>query len=273
MPEPFYVTTPIYYVNDAPAHRARVHHGRGRRAGPVATAVGRRRRVPHRYRRTRAQDPARRRGPGGGARGVGRPQQRPLPCRVGRPRRHLRRLHPHHRAPPPPRGAGVPATGPRLGRHRARQLRGPLLRRLRALLQGRRARRRPPLPDPRHGRRARHRAELLLPALALRGPPARPLHRAPRSGATRGQAQRGARAHQAGPPRLLDQPHVDLVGDPAAVGSRARRLRVVRRARSTTAPRSAIPTSGRDSTATGRRTTTSSARTSSGSTRCTGPRC
>ena len=46
----------------------------------------------------------------------------------------------------------------------------------------------------------------------------------------RREAQRGARAHQAGPARLLDQPHVDLLGHPAAVGPEARHLRVVRRA-------------------------------------------
>ena len=43
-------------------HRARVHDGRGRRAGPLAAPLGRRRRVPHRHRRARPQDPAGRRG-------------------------------------------------------------------------------------------------------------------------------------------------------------------------------------------------------------------
>ncbi len=53
-------------------HRARVHDGGGRRAGPVAAALGRRRGVPHRHRRARAQDPAGGRGP------------RRHPARVGR---------------------------------------------------------------------------------------------------------------------------------------------------------------------------------------------
>ena len=35
----FYVTTPIYYVNDVPAHRARLHDGGGRRAHALAPAA------------------------------------------------------------------------------------------------------------------------------------------------------------------------------------------------------------------------------------------
>ena len=46
----------------------------------------------------------------------------------------------------------------------------------------------------------------------------------------RREAQRGARPHQAGPARLLDQPDVHLVGHPAAVGPEARHVRLVRRA-------------------------------------------
>ena len=254
-------------------HRAHVHDGRGRRPGPVAAALGRRRRVPHRHRRTRPQDPAGRGGERHHPARVGRPQQRALPRRVGRHRHHVRRLHPHHRTAAQAGGAGVPPARLRLRRHRARQLRGPLLRGLRALLQGGRARRRPALPDPRHGRRARHRGELLLPPVALRGPAARALRGASRGGAAGGEAQRGPRAHQAGPARLLDQPHVDLVGHPAAVGRAPRRLRVVRRAHQLLHRRRLSRRPRRGSTATGPPTTTSSARTSSVSTRCTGPRC
>ena len=52
MTKAFYVTTPIYYVNDAP-HRPRLHHG-GRGCpdplAPAAPGVGV---LPHRYRRAR----------------------------------------------------------------------------------------------------------------------------------------------------------------------------------------------------------------------------
>ena len=102
---------------------------------------------------------------------------------------------------------------------------------------------------------------------------ARALRRAPRGGAAREQAQRGARLHQAGPARLLDEPHVDLLGHPAARGIPSTSPTCGSTRCSTTAPRSATATTARASTATGRSTTTSSARTSSGSTRCSGPRC
>ena len=70
-------------------------------ARPVAAPLGRRRRVPHRHRRARPQDPAGGRGPGRHPAGVGRPQQRAVPRAAwDAARHHLRRLHPHHRAPP-----------------------------------------------------------------------------------------------------------------------------------------------------------------------------
>ena len=125
-------------------HRARVHDGRGRRAGPVAAALGRRR---------RASSPA---PTSTASRSSGPPRRTGItPAGVGRPRRarafrdawdaarhHLRRLHPHHRAPPLRGGAGVPPARLRQRRHRARHLRGPLLRRAASLLHRGRARRR-----------------------------------------------------------------------------------------------------------------------------------
>ena len=98
-----------------------------------------------------------------------------------------------------------------------------------ALLRRGRARRRQ-LPDPRPPGRARHRGELLLQAVALRGPAARVLRRASRSGAARVAPQRGARLHPRRAAGLLDEPHVDHVGRAAAVGPEARRVRVGRRA-------------------------------------------
>ena len=52
----------------------------------------------------------------------------------------------------------------------------------------------------------------------------------PGGGAARHAPQRGARVHPRRPAGLLDEPHVDLVGRAAAVGSEARRVRVGRRA-------------------------------------------
>ena len=186
----FYVTTPIYYVNDVPAHRARVHDGRGRRPRPVAPPVGRRRRLPHRHRRARPQDRS------------GRPRRRGItPQELGRRDQRARSARPGTllditnddfiRTTEPRHHAAVQEflqRGLRRRRHRARHLRGPLLRLVRGLLHRGRARRRQ-LPDPRPPGRARHRGELLLPALALRGPAARALRRASRGGAAR---RRGA---------------------------------------------------------------------------------
>ena len=139
-------------------HRPRLRGGHRRRRGPLAPAPGRRRALRHRHRRVRAEEQAGGRGPGPRPPGAGRPQQRPLPG-GGRPaRRRLRRLHPHHRAPPHQGGAEVPAGRLRQRRHRARHLRGPLLRELRGLLhRGRAGRRQLPGPRPPGGAGARRR--------------------------------------------------------------------------------------------------------------------
>ena len=251
MPEPFYVTTPIYYVNDVP------HIGHAYTT-VTADALARWHRLlgddvvlPHRHRRARPQGRS------------GRPRRTGVtPAGVGRPRRarasattwdaarhHQRRLHPHHRAPPPRGGAGSSCSGLRQRRHRARHLRGPLLRR--------RARRTTPRTSwstataRSTARPVEHvteenyffqlsRYEDRLLELLRRS--------TPRPCSPSRQAQRGARLHPAGPAGLLDQPHVDHVGRPGAVGPDARRLRLVRRARSTTAPRSATATTASGST-------------------------
>ena len=69
------------------------------------------------------------------------------------------------------------------------------------------------------------------------------------------RAQRGARLHQGRPAGLLDQPDVARLGHPVALGPRARRLRVVRRAhqlhhrgRVRHRRRNASPTGGRPAT-------------------------
>ena len=119
---------------------------------------------------------------------------------------------------------------------------------VRGVLHRGRARRRQ-LPDPRPAGRARHRGELLLQAVALRGPPARrTTPRIPRPCSPTTRAQRGARLHQAGPARLLDEPHVDHVGRPAAVGPRSTSPTCGSTRCSTTAPRSGTATTASGST-------------------------
>ncbi len=145
-------------------------------------------------------------------------------------RHRQRRLHPHDRAPPLPRRREAAAGLLRRGRHRARHLRGPVLRGVRGVLHRGRAGRRQ-LPDPRHACAADEGGELLLQAQPLRRPLARVVRGPSRRGAAGVAAQRGARLHPPRPSRLLDQPHVAQVGHPDPVGRAARHLRVVRRAR------------------------------------------
>ena len=128
MPERFYVTTPIYYVNDVP------HIGHAYTT-VTADALARWHRLlgddvffltgtdEHGLKVQRAAEangltPARAR----------RPHQRPLPRGVGPARHQLRRLHPHHRAPPPRRRAGVPAADLRQRLDPQGHLRRPVLR-------------------------------------------------------------------------------------------------------------------------------------------------
>ena len=129
-------------------------------------------------------------------------------------------------------------------------------------------------PDPRHAGRAGHRGELLLPAVALRAAPARPLRRASRGGAARRPAATRCSGFikQGLPDFSMSRTSVTW-GIPLPWDPSQTLLRVVRRAVQLLhrgRVRRPIPIG---STATGRSTTTSSARTSSASTRCTGPRC
>ena len=87
------------------------------------------------------------------------------------------------------------------------------------------------------------------------------------------QAQRGARLHPAGPAGHLDHPHVDRLGRARAVGRQATSPTSGTTRSSTTPPPSATAPTPSASTPGGRRCTTSSARTSSASTACTGRPC
>ena len=141
MPGRFYVTTPIYYVNDAP------HIGHAYTT-VTADAVARWHRLlgeetlfltgtdEHGLKVQRAaeengQEPL----------GLGRPDHGPVRRGVGAARHLQRRLHPHHRAPAPPGGAGAahPHQGQRLDL--PGHLRRLVLRGLRGVLRGVRPRR------------------------------------------------------------------------------------------------------------------------------------
>ena len=111
MARPFYVTTPIYYVNDVP------HIGHAYTT-VVADVLARWRRLwgddvvfltgtdEHGLKVQRAAEER-----GVTPAGVGRPDERAVPGDVEAPRHHQHRLHPHHRAPPPRRGAGSSSSG------------------------------------------------------------------------------------------------------------------------------------------------------------------
>ena len=149
---PFYVTTPIYYVNDVP-HIGHAYTtvaadvlARWRRlwGDDVVFLTGTDEHGLKIQRAAEAQASPRRSGPTATARASATPGTLP--------RHHERRLHPHHRAPPPRGGAGVPPAGLRQRRHRARHLRGPVLRRVRGSTTPRTSSSTGKLPDPRHAR-------------------------------------------------------------------------------------------------------------------------
>ena len=193
---------------------------------------------------------------------------------MGAARHHQRRLHPHHRAPPLPGGAAAPAARLRQRRHRARHLRGPLLRVVRGLLHRGRAGRRQ-LPDPRPpGRVTEARRTTSSSCQPLRATAARLVRGAPRRRAARDASATRRSASSARACRTSRSParrstgacrcrgtpsHVFYVWYDALHQLRhRRRLRHRPRARSTRG---------------GRASTTSSARTSSASTASTGRRC
>ena len=210
-------------------HRPRLHHGHRRRPGPLAPAAGRRRVLPHRHRRARAEGAAGRRSQRSDPPGAGRPDQRPVPGGVGGARHRLRRFHPHLRASPPPGHVGLDAGRLRQRLDRAAPLRGPVLRLLRGLLHRVRAARRHPVPDPRHPGRVAVGGELLLQAVPVHRPAARVVRRQSGCRDSRGQAQRGDRLDQGRSARHLHLAYLDHLGRAGSLGSRPRLLRLVRR--------------------------------------------
>ena len=227
----FYVTTPIYYVNDAP------HIGHAYTT-VTADALARWHRLlgddvffltgtdEHGLKVQRAAEangltPA----------GAGRPDQRPLPRGLGRAS-----TSPTTTSSGPPSPATTrPPPSPDAGRlrqrlDRAAPLRGPVLRLVRGLLH-------------------RVRARSTAPAVPIHGTPVELLSEEnyffklseftdrllewyeanPDGGDPRVEAQRGRRPDQGRPARHLHLPHLDHLGRPGALGPRPRLLRLVRR--------------------------------------------
>ena len=227
--EPFYVTTPIYYVNDVP------HIGHAYTT-VTADALARWHRLlgddvffltgtdEHGLKVQRSAE----------ANGITAQEQADRTSARFRETWELldisnddfiRTTEPRHTRV----GAGVPADDPRQRLDPQGHLRRPLLRAVRGVLhRGRPGRRQ--LPDPRPAGRVARGGQLVLRALGVRPAAARLVRGPPRRRAARGQAQRGARHHPPGPRGRLDHPHLDRLGRAGAVGRRPRLLRLVRRA-------------------------------------------
>ena len=275
MPEPFYVTTPIYYVNDVP------HIGHAYTT-VAADVLARWRRLwgddvvfltgtdEHGLKIQRAAEAQ-----GVTPAGVGRPQQRAVPRRLGR--RSTSRYDDFIRTTEPRHQRAVQEFLQRVydnGDIELDTLRGPLLRRLRALLQRGRARRRPALPDPRHAwssaspRRTTSSGSRATRTACSSTTPSIPRRCSRPGSATRcsGSSSRACSTSRSAARRSR--------GASRCRGTRPpRRLRVVRRAHQLLHRGRLRRRPATASTATGRPTTTSSARTSSASTRSTGRRC
>ena len=227
----FYITTPIYYVNDAP------HIGHAYTT-VNCDAIARWHRLlgddtffltgtdEHGQKIQQAAEQA-----GRHAAGAGRPHQRALPRDVGRAR-HLATTT--SSAPPSP---GTTTRCRRCSRRSTTTATSSSTR-----TRGCTACRcedyytetQPPdgnVPDPRiAARRASARRTTSSGSRASKTNCSSTTTTNPELRAARRQAQRGARLHQAGPQRHLDHAHVDRLGRAGAVGRQARLLRLVRRA-------------------------------------------
>ncbi len=201
----FYLTTPIYYIN-APPHLGHAY------TTIVADTMARYRRLAgddvrfltgtdeHGDKIAQAAAEGGRRAPG-----PRRSERGGVPGRVGRARHHPRRLHPDHRAAARQGGPGDPPSAVRQGRDLLRQVRRPVLLRLRALLHGEGDRRRQ-VPRPPDAARLHRGGELLLPDVGVPGLAAA-LPRGP-SGARPARAlpQRAPGIPPRAAPGPLDQP-------------------------------------------------------------------
>ncbi len=167
---------------------------------------------------------------------VDRPAGPPLRGGLGGPRHLQRRLHPDHRAPPPPARcrrswAGSTTTATSYQDTYRGLYCVPCEQYYAAddLLAGDLC---PDPPDPGRGARG---GELLLPAQRLRAAADRLVRGGPRRRCVpESKRNEALELHQGRAQGHLDHPDLHRLGGPGALGRRARLLRLVRRARSTT---------------------------------------
>ncbi len=279
----FYVTTPIYYVNDAP----HLGHAYTTVAGDVLTRWHRQRGEKVWY-LTGTDEHGQKIMRTAEANGVtpqawaDKPVARHggLAAPVGAPRHRERRLHPHHAEAAHRPRPGVRAGPVRQGRDLQGRLRGPVLRGLRGVqAPGRAARRRGRVRGPEavlHPQEAGgdpQRGELLLQAQRVQREAPRALRGQPGLHPARVRAQRGRELRPPGPPGPLDLPLDVRLGRQGPVGRQARDLRVGRRPAELRPRRSATTRTRRSSSRRSPPTCTWWARTSSASTRSSGRPC
>ena len=156
-----------------PTPGVRVRARRGRPCGSCPTIARPVRPLPRRHRRVLAQERHRRRSRWRDHERVRGSSRRRVRGTRRAARDHLRRLHPHQPRPPPSSRGRTALAGVRAQwRSAPARVHGGVLRRLRAVLRGPRARRRP-LPRARRAGGHRGRDELVLPPLGLHRPPDR----------------------------------------------------------------------------------------------------
>ena len=271
--ETFYITTPIYYVNDLP-HIGHIY------TTVVADTIAR-------YKRMRGFDvrfltgtdehgqkidrAAQR--PGHRAEGAGRPRRGPLPRALEAARHHPRRLHPHHRAAPPRR---------RPRAHRAHEKPGATSTRARyegwycagceaffpetQLVDGK-------CPDQGHPVELLKEESYFFRLSAYQEPLLDFYRENPECIRPASRYNEVVRFVEMRPQGPLDLARLAEVGDPVARATRARRLRLARRPDQLhLGARLRLGGRPRSTSATGPPTCTSSARTSCASTASTGRR-
>ena len=226
---PFYVTTPIYYVNDEP-HIGHTY------TTVVADTVAR-------YRRATGWDVRFLTGTDEHGQKIERAARQlgiePIALAdrvVSRYRELWKRLAISHddfiRTTEPRHRAGVhapPRADDRGGRRLPRLVRRHVLRGVRGVLPGIADRRRE-VPRSRASGRGGPRGVVFLPALEIPGAAAPLDRRASRRDPSALAKERGPRVRRLGPQGSFDLAHDDPVGDPLADGSRARRVRLGGRA-------------------------------------------
>ena len=230
--DPFYVTTPIYYVNDVPhlGHAyttlvadalARYHRARGQDTFFLTGTDEHGQKIEEAARKAGRTDA-----------GVRRRGRRALPRDLGQPRHRERRLHPHHRAAARAGRPGAVAAARTDARgHLPRRLRGLVLRRLRGLSTPRRSWSTAAARSTPTARSSCVKEPSYFFRMSQYADAAPRVHRgAPRVHPARLPPQRGARVRARRARGPVDLAHHVQVGHPGAGRPEARRLRLDRRA-------------------------------------------